>query len=82
MACKNCTYIVGAALALRPNVGALLAARIVAVGGERSPSWLAALRCTSVEHLPARSHSPTNERIHTDVIVAAQAQLLHGGQCL
>jgi hypothetical protein len=46
MACENCTYLVGAALAL-----------FVAAGGERSPSWLTALRCTSVEHLPARSHS-------------------------
>ncbi len=44
-------------------VGAVLAPRPVAVGGERSPSWLAALRFTSVEHLPAHSHSPSGTRI-------------------
>jgi hypothetical protein len=34
----------------------------VAVGGERSPSCLASLRFTSVEHLPAHNHSPATTR--------------------
>ena len=32
-------------------------ALLVVVGGERSPSWLATLRFTSVEHLPDHNHS-------------------------
>jgi len=35
------------------------------VGGERSPSWLASLRFTSVEHLPTHSHFPASRRLYS-----------------
>jgi len=43
---------------------------LVAAGGERSPSWLATLRFTSVEHLPARSHSPSSKPLDSGSVPA------------